>query len=114
MLPAWLPSCPQKQLGPNSMGYVASIRRKRGSKYWFACFTQADGARVQRSTKETDRKKAQRLADTFEQAARCRLTARQAQRVISEIFQRATGSSLPSTSIRNYFESWLARKQPET
>jgi integrase len=69
---------------------------------------------VQRSTKETDRRKAQRLADTFEEAARSRVTARQAQRIISEIFQRATGSSLPATMVRSYFESWLARKKPET
>jgi integrase len=93
---------------------MASVRRKRDSKFWFACFTNADGTRAQRSTKETDRKKAQKLADRFEEAARARVTARQAQRIISEIFERATGSSLPSTSIRSYFESWLARKDPET
>ena len=96
------------------MGHMACIRRKQDSKYWFACFTNANGTRAQRSTKETDRKKAQRVADTFEQVARGRMTARQAQRVISEIFQRANGSALQSCSIRNYFESWLARKQPET
>src|ERR1700726_1238510 len=93
---------------------MASLRRKQGSKYWFACFIQADGARVQRSTKETDRKKAQKLADTFEEAARRRITARQVQRVITEVFHRATGDSLPSTSVRSYFETWLARKKPET
>jgi integrase len=96
------------------MGHMACIRRKQDSKYWFACFTNANGTRAQRSTKETDRKKAQKLADRFEEAARGRTTARQAQRVISEILQHATGRSLPSNSIRNYFESWLARKKDET
>jgi hypothetical protein len=93
---------------------MGSIRKKRNSKYWFACFTQIDGSRVQRSTKETDRKRAQTLADNFEQAARRQVTARQAQRVMAEIFQRVSGEPLPSTSIRSYFESWLARKKPET
>jgi integrase len=93
---------------------MSSVRKKRDSKYWFACFTNADGTRTQRSTKETDRKKAQKLADRFEEAARGRVTARQAQRVIAEIFRDATGSSLQSSSIRDYFESWLARKKPET
>jgi integrase len=93
---------------------MASLRRKLGSRYWFACFDLADGTRVQRSTKETDRRKAQRHADTFEQAARGRITAQQAQRVISEIFQRATGTPLPSTTVRSYFRSWLNRKKPET
>jgi integrase len=93
---------------------MASVRKKQGSKFWFACFNLPDGTRAQRSTKETDRKKALRLADRFEDAARGRTTARQAQRVISEIFQDTTGSSLPSSSIRDYFESWLARKKSET
>jgi integrase len=93
---------------------VASIRRKQGSKYWFACFIQADGTRVQRSTKETHRKRAQNLADTFEQVARARITARQAQRVIGDIFHRVSGDSLPSTSVCSYFDFWLARKKPET
>jgi integrase len=93
---------------------MGSVRKKRDSKYWFACFTQVDGRRVQRSTKETDRRKAQKLADKFEEAARGRVTARQAQRIISDIFQDATGSSLSSSSIREYFESWLAQKKSET
>src|SRR5437764_14970183 len=93
---------------------MASIRKKSGSKYWFACFLFADGTRVQRSTKETDRKKAQRLAETFEEVARDRLTARQAQRVVADTYQRVTGNSLPSTTTRDYFKSWLDRKKPET
>jgi integrase len=71
-------------------------------------------ARVQRSTKETDRKKAQRLAESFEEVARDRLTARQAQRVVADTYQRLTGNSLPTTITRNYFKSWLDRKKPET
>jgi integrase len=93
---------------------VASIRKKQQSKYWFACFTRADGTRAYRSTKETDRKKAQSLADAFEQAARGRITAQQAQRIIADIFERNSGRALPVTSIRAYFESWLARKRLET
>lgn len=93
---------------------MASTRRRQGSRYWFACYTLPDGTRRQRSTKTTDRKEAQKLADTFEQATKRQLTARQAQRIISDIFQRVTGDSLPSTSIRSYFESWLARKELET
>ncbi len=93
---------------------MASLRRFPLSKYWFACFTMPDGRRVQRTTKETDRKKAQRLAEQFEEASRGRITARQAQRVISEIYARATGERLPSSTVREYFDSFLARKKPET
>ncbi|MEY2480627.1 MAG: hypothetical protein QOI04_1554 [Verrucomicrobiota bacterium] len=93
---------------------MASLRRKRHSQYWYACYTLIDGSRVQRSTRETDRKKAQKTADAFEQVAQGQLTARQVQRVIAETFQRVTGDSLPSTSVQDYFEAWLARKKPET
>jgi hypothetical protein len=75
---------------------------------------RADGTRTQRSTKETDRKRALKLADNFEQAARLHMTAQQAQRVIGEIFERVSGDSLPSTSVRSYFESWSVRKKTET
>lgn len=93
---------------------MASLRRKPATRFWFACFTLPDGSRVQRSTKEADRRKAQKLADTFEQSARAKMTARQAQRVISEVYARVTGDRLPSETVRAYFDSWLARKKPET
>ena len=93
---------------------MASLRKKEQSKYWFACFTLVDGSRTQRSTRTTDRKTAQRLADEFEAAARRRSTARQAQRVIADIFRRETGSALPTETTRKYFASWLTRKKPET
>ena len=93
---------------------MASLRRFPDSRYWFACFTMPNGRRVQRSTKETDRKKAQRLADQYEEVSRAQQTARQAQRVIADIYARVTGERLPSSTVRAYFDSWLARKQPET
>jgi len=40
------------------------------SRYWIARFTDATGRRVNRSTKQTDRRKAQKVAETWEQAAR--------------------------------------------
>jgi len=93
---------------------MASLRQKPNSRFWIACFSLPDGGRAQRSTKTTDRKAAQKMADTFEDAAQRRLSARQAQRVITEIFQRATGDPLSVVTTRAYFKSWLARKKSET
>ena len=93
---------------------MASLRRFPTSRFWYACFTMPDGQRVQKSTREINERKAQKMADTFEEASRARQTARQAQRVISEIYARATGETLPTATVRGYFESWLERKQPET
>jgi hypothetical protein len=45
---------------------MASLRRFPTSPYWFACFCGPDGRRRQASTKQTNRKAAQRIAYQFE------------------------------------------------
>jgi integrase len=92
---------------------MASIRQREGSKYWFACVTLPNRRRVQRSTKETNRKKAQQIADKWEAATRGRVTARQAQKVIAELYRDITGQHLVFPTVREYFDSWVARKKPE-
>ena len=93
---------------------MASIRKREGSKFWFGCVTLPNGRRVQRSTKETDRKRAQQIADKWESATRGRVTARQTQRVIADLYRDITGRRLDFPTVREYFGSWLARKKPET
>jgi len=93
---------------------MASLRRKPRSPYWFACFIKPDGNRTQRSTKETDRKKALALANQWEDAARKRITEAQARRVLSDIHEQIHGSPLATPSVEDYVEQWLARKQVET
>jgi integrase len=92
---------------------MASIRQREGTKFWFACFTLPNGRRVQRSTKETNRRKAQQIADKLEAATRGRVTARQAQKVIAELYRDITGQHLVFPTVREYFDSWVARKKPE-
>jgi integrase len=97
-----------------SLSGMASTRRRVGSKYWFGCVTLPNGRRVQRSTKQTDRKKAQQVADKWEAATRGRVTARQTQRVIADLYRDITGERLVFPTAREYFNSWVARKKPET
>src|SRR5439155_6412307 len=93
---------------------MASIRQRKRTKFWFACITLPNGRRVQRSTKETNRKKAQQIADKWEAATRGRVTARQIQKVIAEFYRDITGQHLVFPTVREYFDSWVARKKPET
>lgn len=93
---------------------VASIRKKTGSKFWFAAFTLPNGRRVQRSTKQTDRKRAQRIADQWEEVYHSRVAAKQSQKVISEIHKELTGESLPNQSVAGYFTTWMEAKKHET
>jgi integrase len=93
---------------------MASIRRREGSKFWFGCVTLPNGRRIQRSTKEADRKKAQKIAEHWEAATRGRVTARQTQKVIADLYRDITGQRLVFPTVREYFDGWVARKKPET
>jgi integrase len=92
---------------------MAALRKKPHSKFWYACFTLPDGKRVQRSTKETKRKDAQDKADSWEKLSRERAKARQAHRVISDIYRAAHNKQLPDSTARAFFTGWLARRKGE-
>jgi len=68
------------------------------SPYWIACFTSPDGRRLKKSTKTTEKKLAQKLADEWEQLAKAgrarRLTETQCRKVIAEMYERTVGESL--------------------
>lgn len=49
---------------------MASLTKNSRSPYWTACFTDAAGKRIQKSTKLTAKKDAQKLAEEWEAAAR--------------------------------------------
>jgi integrase len=92
---------------------MASLRKKERSPHWFACFTLPDGRRVQRSTKETARKAAQAKADQWERLSKERSKARQAHKVISDIYRAAHKEELPDATTGSYFEGWLKRRKGE-
>jgi hypothetical protein len=48
---------------------VACLRRLDNSPYWIACLTLPNGRRTNRSTKTSDRRLANRLADKWQAAA---------------------------------------------
>jgi integrase len=77
-----------------------------------------NGERLQRSTKEVDPRRAQKIADQYEQAARSArlgfLAERQARKVIGEIYEISTREKLRSDSIRDFFTRWLERVKVES
>ncbi len=92
---------------------MASLRKLPNSKYWIACYTDHTSRQRQRSTKQTDRKKAQKIADQYEAAYKRTLTENQARRVISDIYKDIHGEHLLKVSIEDYFNTWLSRKEIE-
>lgn len=96
---------------------MASLRRHPNSPHYIACFTGADGRRYQRSTKVVhdgkveSRRKAQKIADDYEDVARRMRTAQQAQIVIQELYEQATGTALATMTSRAFAVEWLQDKQ---
>jgi len=103
----------------NSVVSMASIRRikykdGRTSPYWIACFRLHDGTQIQRSTKERNRQAAERQANKMEDAEKMaskgELTEMAARKIISEIYESATGDKLEFYSIESWFRQWLDDK----
>src|SRR6266480_2560171 len=90
--------------------------------YWIACFNGvgSDGRvrRFKKSTKATDKKLAQKLADEWEELAKAgrqkRLTETQCRKVIAEMYERTIGEPLHFRTAREYLTEWVESKKNET
>lgn len=96
---------------------MASLRKHGGTKcYWYALFRDAQGKLVERSTKTTDRRRAQELADEWERLSRPSAgerTVENMRRVIAEMHRRYLKEEAPKMTLEGYRVHWLAAKRPE-
>lgn len=96
---------------------MPSIHKRDGRPYWYAAFYTADGTRALKSTGTHDRKEAMRLclewAATAKEGREGRLSEYRARKVIADIFARANRESMPSGTVREYLDGWLAKKDLE-
>ena len=90
---------------------MASILKKPTSKFWFAAFRDIRGTQHRRSTGETDRKKAQRIAEQFEGVAQRKLPANKVRETIAQLYREIYQEALPTSSVRQYTEQWLGSKE---
>ena len=99
---------------------MASIHKdsQGRSPYWYCAYYGADGRRYQRSTRQTDRKAAQKICFLWEKAGhaarRHELTAAAGRRVIAEMVSISSGEVLEFHSIEGWIRSWLAGKKGST
>ena len=92
------------------------------SPFWIACYNGmgSDGKvrRLKKSTKTTDRKLAQRLADEWEGleklAGEKRLTESHCRKVIAQMYERTTGEPLHFHTARGWLIEWIESKKNET
>jgi integrase len=92
---------------------MSSVWRHPESRHWTACFRDANGKQCHVSTKETDRKKAQRIAVEYEKTARTQRTIRQTRKAIERLHEEIAGEPISQKSLRAYAQEWLAAKKPE-
>jgi len=93
---------------------MASLRRKDGSPYWFACFTLPNGKQTQRSTKEINQRKALAIALEYERATRVARTERQARKVIDAVYEIIRGEKLERSAAGPFLRQWVADRAHET
>lgn len=96
---------------------MASLFKHPKSPFWSACFRLPNGSRTKRSTGTSDRRKAQRIANEFEDAARAasegRFIESRARQTIADIFAMANPETLPSSTTSDFLTAWLKRKELE-
>jgi len=92
---------------------MASLVKLPQSKYFIAAFRDSEGRQHRRSTRETDRKRAQRVAEIYERVAQGKGTAQRVRQVFAEFYRDQYGEDLPLATVRVYLTRWLAARKPE-
>jgi integrase len=88
---------------------------KPRSPFWYACFTDATGKRLKKSTGQTSRSKALKMAHAWqkasEEASQLRLTEARAREVISELMRSVGGESLTVFTVEQWFGHFVDQKK---
>jgi hypothetical protein len=79
---------------------MASIWKRSNSQYFTACFRDQNGNQRRASTKETNRKQAQKIADEYEKAIRTKRTLRQTQKVLDRLHEEISGEKIVRITLR--------------
>jgi integrase len=94
---------------------MSSVIRQPTSKYWTAAFRDSEGKQHRRSTKETDKKRAQAVADQLERAAQGKgENLARLRRNFAEFCREHFRSETPTLSVRDHAQQWLDRRKVET
>lgn len=93
---------------------MASVFKRVGSKFFHADFTDSHGVRRHRSTKVTNRKEAEKIAQQYELAVQKKRTLAQVKQVISDLHEQLSGEAVKTVSLTAFLGEWLAEKEAET
>jgi integrase len=90
---------------------MASIVRRKKSRFWTACYTDRNGWQLKRSTKTTDKRQALQISMELErverQANAGAITTIQLRKVLNDVSERINGDSLIAPSVEDYLNDWM-------
>jgi len=92
---------------------MASVVKQPSSRYWIAAFRDSCGRQHRRTTRETDRKRAQAVAEQLERVAKRRGSPQRVRQIFAEFYRDHYGQDLPFSSVHDYIHAWLAARKPE-
>jgi integrase len=85
------------------------------SKYWIACYRAADGRRIKKSTKKTDKRQAEVILAAWEYAEKLategRATTERIEEVLHETLRRLGYEPAKTPTVKSWLDSWLASKE---
>ena len=95
---------------------MATVLKRKDSKYWCAVWRDAHGQQIWRSTKQIDRTKALADALDYERADKLSgagsLVEAQARKIVNDIMERAgTGDTLRNPITEDWLREWIASKE---
>jgi len=93
---------------------MASVFRRPRSKFWHGYWRDLNGHPHSCSTKQTNRKEAQRIVDLWETAAQKKKSAQHIRSVFADIFRDVYGQAIPIATICGFCTTWLEEKTPES
>src|ERR1700741_4932500 len=92
---------------------MASILQRGKKRKWYAVFRDLQGRQRWERLDASDRKRAQDAADLLEATAQKKKSAQYLRKAFSELYREFYGQAMPTTTVRQYSETWLAQKKPE-
>ena len=92
---------------------MSCVWKSPKSRYWIAQFNDHKGTRRNRSTRCLDRRKAERIAEQYEEAYSRKQTSRQVRQVMAKAHEEITGKVLENQSFQAFSTSWLTGKTRE-
>jgi integrase len=102
--------------------FMASLHRQPGRPFYFCAYSLPDGKRAFRSTGTGNRREAERIMQSWVQAAREAsndlLTVDRAREIIehgvADIYRSASGEAMPDSTLGAWIDRWIESKKLET